>query len=113
MGSPSGSRSAGDIPMRASAIVIQYRARGRRLMRNVALLLVLGTIAVSGCSAQGPAWVEVKGQRFEVEIAADDASRARGLMFRDSLEAGHGMLFIFEQEQPLAFWMKNTRIPLD
>ena len=34
-------------------------------------------------------------------------------MFRDELPAGHGMLFIHEREEPQAYWMKNTRIPLD
>jgi uncharacterized membrane protein (UPF0127 family) len=34
-------------------------------------------------------------------------------MFRDRLEPGHGMLFIHEREEPQAYWMKNTRIPLD
>ena len=69
--------------------------------------------ACSGCaSASGP-WVSVGGQRYSVEIADTEAERARGLMFRDELPAGHGMLFIHEQEGPLAYWMKNTRIPLD
>jgi len=69
--------------------------------------------ACSGCaSASGP-WVSLGGQRYAVEIAGTEAERARGLMFRDQLPAGHGMLFIHEQEQPLAYWMKNTRIPLD
>ncbi|MBP0650393.1 DUF192 domain-containing protein, partial [Mycobacterium tuberculosis] len=51
--------------------------------------------------------------RFTVEIAADDASRAEGLMFRQSMADDHGMLFDFKREQPAAFWMKNTYIPLD
>ena len=51
--------------------------------------------------------------RFMVEIADDDAERARGLMFRDELAAGTGMLFLHEREEPQAYWMKNTRIPLD
>jgi len=34
-------------------------------------------------------------------------------MYRDSLPADHGMLFVFQDEQPRSFWMKNTRIPLD
>ncbi|HSX64040.1 MAG TPA: DUF192 domain-containing protein, partial [Pseudoxanthomonas sp.] len=42
-----------------------------------------------------------------------DAARARGLMFRDELAAGTGMLFIHDREEPQAYWMKNTRIPLD
>jgi len=77
-----------------------------------AALFVLA-LACSGCaSASGP-WVSLAGQRYSVEIADTDAERARGLMFRDELPAGHGMLFIHEQEEPLAYWMKNTRIPLD
>lgn len=74
------------------------------------VLLVLALVACA--SAQGP-WVELKGQRFMVEIAADPASRERGLMFRDRLEDGHGMLFIHPREERQAYWMKNTRIPLD
>lgn len=50
---------------------------------------------------------------FTVEIADDGAERARGLMFRDQMAADHGMLFVFPTEQPLAFWMKNTVLPLD
>lgn len=57
--------------------------------------------------------VHVGGYAFHAEIAADDASRTRGLMFRDELAEDAAMLFVFEAEQPLAFWMKNTRIPLD
>jgi len=58
-------------------------------------------------------WVELAGKRFVVELALDDASRTRGLMHRTSLSEDAGMLFVFEVEQPLAFWMKNTLIPLD
>src|SRR5690606_18563571 len=43
-------------------------------------------------------WVELGGERYSVEVADDDAERARGLMFRDRLEPGHGMLFIHERE---------------
>lgn len=74
---------------------------------------VLLGITLAGCASAGSPWVELKGQRFKVEIAATDEARARGLMFRDALAEDHGMLFIFEQPEPLAFWMKNTRIPLD
>lgn len=50
---------------------------------------------------------------FSVELATNDAERARGLMFRKSLPEGHGMLFDFQTEQPVQFWMRNTYIPLD
>jgi hypothetical protein len=46
------------------------------------------------------------------EVAANDATRARGLMFRQSLPANHGMLFIFESKAVHCMWMRNTLIPL-
>ena len=62
--------------------------------------------------AKGP-YVELKGQRFTVELAETQEKQALGLMFRDSLPQDHGMLFIFPGEARRSFWMKNTRIPLD
>lgn len=60
-------------------------------------------------SLRGP-WGEV---HFRVEIADDVDERARGLMMRESLGRGAGMLFVFEQSRPVSFWMENTLIPLD
>lgn len=71
-------------------------------------LLLFGLI---GCKHQP--YVELGGERYLVEIARTDAELARGLMFRDELAKGHGMLFLWDHEAPRAFWMKNTRIPLD
>jgi uncharacterized membrane protein (UPF0127 family) len=51
--------------------------------------------------------------RYTVEMADDDASRERGLMFRVSLPPDRGMLFDFFRERPESFWMRNTLIPLD
>ncbi|MEJ2314261.1 MAG: DUF192 domain-containing protein [Nitrospirota bacterium] len=50
---------------------------------------------------------------FNVEVAADPGSRARGLMFRRHLDRNSGMLFVFPGESRISFWMKNTSIPLD
>jgi uncharacterized membrane protein (UPF0127 family) len=84
-----------------------------RRFRPIAAL-VLVALVLSGCASAGAgSWVELKGKRFTVEIADNDAERARGLMFRDELPADHGMLFIHDAEAPQAYWMKNTRIPLD
>lgn len=52
-------------------------------------------------------------QKFTVEIADDSSERERGLMFRRSMGDGHGMLFVFPGEGEIAFWMKNTPMPLD
>src|SRR3989344_7773218 len=49
----------------------------------------------------------------QVEIADSPEERAQGLMFRNNLPEGRGMMFIFKDEQKLRFWMKNTLIPLD
>jgi uncharacterized membrane protein (UPF0127 family) len=50
---------------------------------------------------------------FIVEIANSDPEREHGLMQRDSMPNNHGMIFVFADEKPRAFWMKNTRFPLD
>lgn len=73
----------------------------------------IATAPLTACAMQSTPWVEVHGQRFEVELAVDDESRARGLMFREAMQDDRGMLFIFDRAEPQAFWMKNTRIPLD
>ena len=51
--------------------------------------------------------------RFFVEVADDDAERERGLMFRKSMAPDRGMLFDFHTPREVAFWMRNTLIPLD
>lgn len=81
-------------------------------MRRMSPALLVSALLLSGC-ANGGQWVEIGGKRYTVEIADDDTERARGLMFRDTLADGTGMLFIHEAEEPQAYWMKNTRIPLD
>ena len=52
-------------------------------------------------------------QRVGVELALTDAERARGLMFRERLDEGRGMLFVFSGDDLRSFWMRNTLIPLD
>ena len=49
----------------------------------------------------------------EVEVAWTRDQRTRGLMWRTELAQGTGMLFIFQKDSWLSFWMKNTLIPLD
>lgn len=50
---------------------------------------------------------------FTVELALKPDEHAKGLMFRQSMPAMHGMLFIFASNMQRSFWMKNTLIPLD
>ncbi|RNF81885.1 DUF192 domain-containing protein [Montanilutibacter psychrotolerans] len=71
------------------------------------------TLALAGCASGNATWVELAGTRYAVEVADNDEERARGLMYRDEMAAGTGMLFVHDSEEPQAYWMKNTRIPLD
>ena len=57
--------------------------------------------------------MQLGGDTFTLEVANTEAARQYGLMHRDSMPSGHGMLFVFSEEQRQSFWMKNTRIPLD
>ncbi|MCB9965797.1 MAG: DUF192 domain-containing protein [Rhodospirillales bacterium] len=50
---------------------------------------------------------------FQVEAATTEAERSRGLMFRKEMAGDHGMIFLFSDVRPRAFWMKNTFLPLD
>jgi uncharacterized membrane protein (UPF0127 family) len=88
-------------------------------------LLILGTIPNCGASGRSKSddvsfdrrdftLEKAGGARVAIslEIAQTDKERAKGLMNRSSLSDGEGMLFVFESEQILSFWMKNTLIPL-
>ena len=63
--------------------------------------------------ASGEPSVNFGGKTFKVEIADTQEKQALGLMFRDHMPADEGMIFIFPNEAPRSFWMKNCRIPLD
>jgi uncharacterized membrane protein (UPF0127 family) len=76
------------------------------------LIPLLMIVACTACSAGGPS-VEISGERFSVEISDTREKQALGLMFREEMADDHGMLFIFPNEAPRSFWMKNCRIALD
>jgi uncharacterized membrane protein (UPF0127 family) len=79
----------------------------------LALLLLLGTCAPDVPGARLPVETLVVGNvRITAEVAATREDRSRGLMHRESLPEDHGMLFIYPDEAPLAFWMRNTPLPL-
>lgn len=91
-------------------------------MRRIASA-VLGLAMVAALLAAPRAYaadldvLEIAGKTgvhsFSVEIAADDASRSKGLMFRKSMPEGRGMLFDFQNEQMVSMWMQNTYVSLD
>ncbi len=85
-----------------------------------ALLALTASACGVSCKRGGPkpvvferAVIQVKGLPVRVEVANTDERRERGLMYRQSLPADAGMLFVYPAEDTLSFWMKNTTIPLD
>jgi uncharacterized membrane protein (UPF0127 family) len=93
------------------------RLRGSLAASALALFWGLASATSSSAASCRPDRVDLRGDwgqtSFSVEIADDEAERAQGLMFRESLARGAGMLFVYPKPQTAAFWMKNTFIPLD
>lgn len=56
---------------------------------------------------------EAVEHRWHVEIADNSFNHIRGLMGRQSLSAGRGMLFVYESDRRVQFWMKDVPFPLD
>src|SRR5688572_28550779 len=75
-------------------------------------LLIGAAVAAQADAPKRTAQIKVGPHPLRVEIAATDPEREKGLMFRRSMGANDGMLFIFEQPAYHSMWMKNTLIPL-
>ncbi|HET7191915.1 MAG TPA: DUF192 domain-containing protein [Pseudolabrys sp.] len=87
-------------------------------MRIFAAITVLALVIAVGPSwSAGQQTLEIASKTgvhvFSVEVADNDAERAKGLMYRKDLAEGRGMLFDFHRDQEVSFWMQNTYIPLD
>ena len=72
-----------------------------------------GPAPAATAASAGPRVVLPSGAVFLVELAVTDAERAQGLMFRESLAEGAGMLFLFDGTEIRPFWMKACHFPLD
>ena len=86
-------------------------------MKGIVTATLLALIA-AGCE-QRPHYelpsvnMKIGRRNFQLEVARTLPQQQKGLMQRDSMPSDHGMIFVFHDEQPQGFWMKNTRIPLD
>jgi len=85
-----------------------------RLLAALLLAMLGAAPGLADCRADRVAlrgdWGEAQ---FTIELADTAQARSRGLMFRETLPRGAGMLFVYERPQRATFWMKNTLIPLD
>ncbi len=106
---------------------MKHREKGtiRNRILVIAALLAISAAALSCSAQQAPGAVTdkpnptlkkvtlVSGQtQVVVEVAATETERNRGLMYRKTLADGKGMLFVFDTDQRVSFWMKNTSLPL-
>ena len=85
------------------------------LLRSLGIMLAVSALVLSraGAGAGLPVTtVTIGGHKVVAEVVVTPEQRAQGLMHRFSLQPDRGMLFVFEQPQPLGFWMKNTYIAL-
>jgi uncharacterized membrane protein (UPF0127 family) len=81
-------------------------------LRRIAAGLAAVALAAAAQAPARTAQVKVDGHPLKVEVAADDAQRARGLMHREKMGRNEGMLFVFDEPAYHSMWMKNTLIPL-
>jgi uncharacterized membrane protein (UPF0127 family) len=81
---------------------------------RAAVALLLFAVACAGDAAP---LARITSPRGTVDVALEVADtperQQRGLMYRNQLADGHGMLFVFDDDVDRTFWMKNTLIPLD
>ena len=57
--------------------------------------------------------ISIAESKLQLQLALKTVEHQKGLMYRESLDDDHGMLFLFDRPDKRGFWMKNTRIPLD
>lgn len=88
-------------------------------LSSILTMTGLALCSLSPLAASPPQVVELPSVRLTLnghtataEVATTYDTRATGLMHRFSLKPDHGMLFVFREPQPLAFWMKNTFVAL-
>jgi uncharacterized membrane protein (UPF0127 family) len=93
---------------------MRQRAAGHIKIIFVLLTLGLFGFTCNKASESGlpVAELSIKGHKILAEIADKPATRTAGLMFRKQLATDGGMLFVFPDNAPRSFWMKNTYIPL-
>ena len=79
----------------------------------LSVIVVLAFVSLAGCGQPlSKIKLRVAGQEFSTEVARSEAEREKGLMGRKSLGEREGMLFVFDRDEHLEFWMKNTPLPL-
>ena len=95
---------------------ISKRSCSLRLGLNFLVLFLAIVFSCTGLEKFEKRELTILGKGGELtvraEIALTPAQREQGLMYRKEIKDGNAMLFVFERDQILSFWMKNTLVPL-
>ncbi|MEN9316871.1 MAG: hypothetical protein RIS35_3264 [Pseudomonadota bacterium] len=104
-----------NLSARQSASRVLTASLGRLLKGSMLLAMLLGQGSPASAQPQPPLpTIELQAgiHLVRAEVAADNETRMRGLMFRERLGPNQGMLFVFQARSQQCFWMRNTLIPL-
>lgn len=81
-------------------------------LNKLIILFTIIFLSFSLFSCNNNSYIQIKDRKIFIEIALTPEERQIGLSGRDSLPKYNGMLFVFENDEIVSFWMKNTKIPL-
>ena len=79
----------------------------------IAIVAAVGVYIYVWPSAMPEGTLTINGQPIQVQIADTAALRMKGLSGRSALPADHGMLFVFDHDGYISFWMKDMKFPID
>lgn len=86
------------------------------MIRGIAMAALVVLVASGASAARVPTWATAvlpSGHEYLLEVAADDASRARGYMGREVVGPREGMIFVYFESGRWSFWMRNCKVALD
>ena len=81
--------------------------------KTAAIILLLTLLSGCGCENGPTETIQIAGQPFVLEVASDEAAIARGMGGRDQIPPDEGMLFVFPNNLPRRFWMKDCLVDID
>lgn len=91
------------------------------LIRTSKLLWALSLCVLASCAHESQSTddptnfpkVGLGSETLTIELAISRSEQAKGLMHREGIEDGHGMLFVYDTPQQMSYWMKNVDFPID
>jgi len=86
---------------------------GDGVIKQLFIIMILSFLLLTGCSEEmKKVSITVGSDTYQVEVAVTREEQSLGLMNRDEIKKNEGMIFIYNEDRKLSFWMKNTYVPL-